>query len=183
MFKNQSKSIILNSSENMLGTPQSLAGMRTPDDIIHIALPTTLKDERLLLDLSHLIHNHPEFFPDLTKLLRSQLGSGNRAASVRRHFEELRWERHWSMRNALVPLIGRTLLYVNCDLNGKVELISRPLDDILGTRVSDKKLPGDYARRLEWCDGRPLTEAPIPTMKKTVQSVRPAQGELFEVAS
>lgn len=182
MFKNKSKSIILNSSENPLYTPQTMRGIRTPDDIVHMALPTTLKDERLLLDLSQLIHDHSEFFPDLTELLRSQLGRGNRAASVRRHFEELRWERHWSMRNALVPLIGRTLLYVNCDLNGKVELISRPLDDMLGMRVSDKRLPGDYARRLEWCDGRPLTEVPTPTSKKTVQSVRPTQGELFEVA-
>ncbi len=128
MFKNQSKSIILNSSEITLYTSQTLAGMRTPDDIIRMALPTTLKDKRLVLDLSQLIHNHPEFFPDLTELLRSQLGGGNRAASVRRHFEDLRWERHWSMRNALVPLIGRTLLYVNCDMNGMVQLNPVPLD-------------------------------------------------------
>ena len=153
---------------------------RSVDGLIRIAQPTTAEQERLLLDFSHLIQNHPEFFPDLTELLRSQLGSGSRAASVRRHFEELRWERHWSMRNALVPLIGRTLLYVNCDLNGKVELISRPLDDMLGMRVSDRKMPGDYARRLEWWDGRQLTEA--PALKKTVQSVRPNQSELFEVA-
>ncbi len=58
-----------------------------------------------------------------------------------------------------------------------------PLDEALGMRVSQKKLPGDYAKRLEWCDGRPLTEAPARSMKKTVQSARPAQAELFgEVA-
>jgi hypothetical protein len=174
--------MILPNSKNILSNAQTVERTRTPDDIIRMAQPATPEQERLLLDLSQLIHNHPEFFPELTELVRSQLENGNKAASVRRSFEDLRWDRHWSMRNALVPLIGRTLLYVNCDLNGKVELISRPLDDMLGMRVSDKKLSGDYAGRLEWCDGRPLTEAPAPTPKKTVQSVRPAQGELFEVA-
>jgi hypothetical protein len=132
-----------------------------------------------MLDLSHLIHTHPEFFPDLTELMRSQLGSGNRAASVRRHFEELRWERHWSMRNALVPLIGRTLLYVNCDMNGMVQLNPVPLDAALGMRVSDKKLPGDYARRLEWCDGRPLTETPTPTLKKPYSQFGPLRANFL----
>jgi hypothetical protein len=155
---------------------------RSVDDLLCLAQPTTAKQARLLLDLSQLIHDHPEFFSELTELMRSQRSNGNRAASVRRSFEELRWERHWSMRNALVPLISRVLLYLNCDLNGMVELISRPLDDMLGMRVSDRKLSGDYARRLEWCDGRPLTEAPTPTLKKAVEAVRPSQGELFEVA-
>ena len=85
------------------------------------------------------------------------------------------------MSNDLVPLMGRALLYVHPDLTGMVQLNSLPLDEALGMRVSQKKLPGDYARRLEWCDGRPLTEAP-PALKKPVQSVRPAQGELFEDA-
>jgi hypothetical protein len=63
-----------------------------------------------------------------------------------------------------------------------VQLIPLPLDETLGMRVSDKKLPGDYAQRLEWSDGRPLTEAPAHLLRKPMQSVRPAQGELFEVA-
>lgn len=181
MFINSSSPFVfLPNSEVILPNAQAVENTRIPDDIIRMAQPATLKDERLLLDLSHLIHNHPEFFPDMTELLRSQLGSGNRAASVRRHFEELRWERHWSMRNALVPLIGRTLLYVNCDLNGMLQLIPRPIDETLGMRISEKKLPGDYARRLEWCDGRPLAQA--ATVRKPVQSIRPAQGGLFEVA-
>ena len=78
--------------------------------------------------------------------------------------------------------MGRALLYAHPDLNGMVQLNSVPLDEALGMRVSEKKLPGDYARRLEWRDGRPLTEAPTQGMKKTVQSVRPAQAGLFEVA-
>jgi hypothetical protein len=84
------------------------------------------------------------------------------------------------MSNDLAPLMGRALLYLYPDLTGKVQLNSRPLDEALGMRVSDKKLPGDYARRLEWCDGTPLTQP--PPFVRSVRPVRPIQGELFEVA-
>lgn len=180
MFKNQVKSAILNSSESTLYAPQTLGGIRIPEDIIRIARPVTTQQDELLLDLSQLIHDAPEAFPELATLVRARLTTNNGAASVREACERLRWDRHVSMRNALVPLIGRTLLYVYCDLIGMVQLVSRPIDDILGMRISDRKLPGDYAKRLEWCDGRPLSEPPM--FRKPVPSIRPVQGDLFEVA-
>ena len=88
---------------------------------------------------------------------------------------------HVHMLNGLAPLFARAVLYTNPDLNGMVRVVPVPLDEALGMRVSDRKLPGDYARRLEWCDGQPL-ESPMPTLKQNVQSIRPTQGELFEVA-
>lgn len=174
--------VILHNSEGILYNAQTVEGGRTPDDIIRMALPATTKQERLLLDFSQLTHDHPEVLPQLAGLVRSRLEMGNRAASMREAFERVRLDMHLHMANAILPLITRVLLYVHLDLNGMVRLIPLPLDETLGMRVSDKKLPGDYAPRLEWCDGRPLTEVPTPTLKKTVQSVRPAQGELFEVA-
>lgn len=176
MSKNQTEPTILRSSENSLGTPRT----RTPDDIIRNAQPTTMSQERLLRDFSQLTHDHTEVIPRLAELVYSRL-EDNRAASVHECSERLRWDMRWRLANSLVPLLSRVLLYVYPDLNGKVQLVPVPLDEALGMRVSSKKLPGDYARRLEWCDGQPL-EAPMPTQKKNVQSVRPAQGELFEVA-
>lgn len=155
---------------------------RTVDDLIRMAQPGTAKQARLLLDFSQLTHDHPELFVQLAALVYSRLETNSRAASAREAFERLRWDSHIQMSNDLVTLMGRALLYVHPDLTGMVQLNSRPLDEALGMRVSPKKLPGDYARRLEWCDGRPLTEAPTPPKKKTAQSVRPNQGELFEVA-
>lgn len=181
MFKNQSEPIILLHSENSLCNPRTPEGVRTPDDLIRKAKPATKKQERLLLDLSQLTHDHPEVIPTLAKLVHSRLGD-NCTASVHECFERLRWDMHLHMPNGLAPLLARAVLYTHPDLNGMVRLVPVPLDEALGMRVSGRKLPGDYARRLEWCDGRPLTEAPTPTLKKTVQSVRPAQGELFEVA-
>lgn len=148
-------------------------------DIIRMAQPTTAKQERSLLDFSQLTHDHPEVLPMLAALVRSRLEMGNRAASVREPFERLRWDIHLHMSNDLVPLMARALLYLHPELNGMVQLKPVPLDQALGMRVSDRKLPGDYARRLEWYDGRPLTEPPM--LKKPPQSV-PAQGALFEVA-
>jgi hypothetical protein len=156
--------------------------MRTTDDIIRMAQANTAKQARLLLDFSQLTHDHPELFEQLAELVYSRLETNNRAASVREAFERLRWDIHIRMSNDLVTLMGRALLYVHPDLDGMVKLIPRPIDEMLGMRVSDRKLPGDYAKRLEWCDGRPLAETPTPTLKKPVQSVRPAQDELFEVA-
>ena len=155
--------------------------MRTVDDLIRNAKAATKKQERLLLDLSQLTHDHPEVIPRLAELAYSRL-EDNRAASVHECFEHVRWEMHLHMLNGLAPLFARVLLYIYPDMNGMVRVVPVPLDDALGMRVSDKKLPGEYARRLEWCNGQPLTETPTPTLKKTVQSVRPAQGELFEVA-
>jgi hypothetical protein len=154
---------------------------RSADDIIRMAQPTTLEQARLLLTVSQLTQDHPGLFEQLAELVYSRL-TDNRAASVHEAFERLRWDIHLHMTNDIAPLLARMLLYVHPDLNGMVKLNPRPIDAVLGMRVSLKKLPGDYARRLEWCDGRPL-EAPAPTPKKPVQSTRPAQAELFaEVA-
>ena len=68
---------------------------------------------------------------------------------MREAFERLRWDIHIHMSNDLVTLMGRALRYVHPELNGMVKGNPRPLDEALGMRVSDKKLPGDYARRLE----------------------------------
>jgi hypothetical protein len=180
MFKNQSETSILGSSANYHCTPQTTEGVRTPDDIIRKAKPTTEKQERVLLDFSHLAHHHPEVVPRLAELVSSRLGD-NRAASVHECFERLRWDLHLHMPNGLAPLLARAVLYSHPELNGMVRLVPVPLDEALGMRVSERKLPGDYARRLEWYDGRPL-EASMPILKKNVKSVRPTQGELFEVA-
>ena len=174
--------VFLPNGEAILCNAQTVEDRRSPDDIIRMAQPVTTEQERLLLDFSQLTHYHPEVFPELAALVRSRLERGNRAASVREAFERVRWDMHLPMPNNLLPLMGRALLYLHFDLNGMVRLIALPLDETLGMRVSDKKLPGDYARRLEWCDGRPLIEAPAPALRKPVQSVRPAQGGLFGVS-
>ncbi len=180
MFKNQSSPVTLRSSETSLCTSRTPEGVRTPDDLILNARPTTREQERLLHDFSQLTHDHTDVIPSLVELVCSRL-EDNRAASVHECFERLRWDMHLHMPNGLAPLLVRAVLYVHPELNGMVKLTPRPLDAMLGMRVSGKKLPGEYARRLEWCDGQPL-EAPMPAQKKNVQSVRPAQGELFEVA-
>jgi hypothetical protein len=176
-----------NTMQTLSVSPESvnnnLTQKRCTDDLIGMAQPTTKKQKELLLDFSQLTHDYPGLIEQLAELVYSRLETNNRAASVREAFERLRWDIHIRMSNDLVPLMGRALLYVHPDLTGKVQLNSLPLDDALGMRVSQKKLPGDYARRLEWCDGRPLTEAPTPTLKKTVMSVRPTQNEFFEAVA
>lgn len=169
---------------------------RSTDDLICFADPTDAKQARLLLLFSQLTHDHPQLFEQLVELVRSRLVD-NRAASVHEAFERLRWTIHRHMTNDVAPLMARAVLYVHPDLNGMVKLVPIALDAALGMRVAQKKLPGDYARRLEWIDGRPLTEQPPVLPAKhpvhhrkdravwTEWALRmadadvPAQGELF----
>ena len=169
---------------------------RSADDLIRTAQPTTAKDARLLLAGSQLLHDHPGLFEQLADLVYSRL-TDNRAASVHECFERLRWDIHIRMSNDIAPLLARMLLYAYPNLAGKVALNPVSLDAALGMRVAQKKLPGDYAQRLEWCDGRPLTEQPpVLAPSKPVHHrkdrrtwtawksrlVRTHQAELFEVA-
>jgi len=88
------------------------------------------------------------------------------------------------MPNALAPFAARAVLYLHPELNGLVQIATSEADEIFGTQPAPVKLPGDYARRLQWADGRPLTEPPVAwSRRKPVLSERPRQQELFrEVA-
>jgi hypothetical protein len=163
----------------------TFSNSRTIAGLIQLANPQTAEDERLLRRLSQLTHDHPELIEQLAEMVCSRLETNNRAASVREAFERLRWDIHIRMSNDLVPLMARALLYVHPDLNGMVQLISLPLDEALGMRVSDKKLPGEYARRLEWADGTPLSEphAALGGRKPVQAQAVPTQGKLFKGAT
>lgn len=75
-------------------------------------------------------------------------------------------------------------MYLHPELNGLVQFLTSKADEVFGTQPAPAKLPGDYARRLQWADGRPLTEPPmVRSNRKPVLSERPRQQELFlEVA-
>lgn len=165
---------------------------RNADDIIRMAQPTTVEQSQHLRTFSQLIHDNPALLSQVSSLVYSRVWSNERdghtkAASVKEACHRLRWDNRVHIGESLIALIARAVLYLHPDLDGVVEVCSSKLfDEMLGMRIAGKKLPGDYARRLEWCDGRPLTEAPAPApQKKTVQSVQPlpAQANLFgEVA-
>lgn len=163
--------------------------IRRVDDLIRAAQPKTHHQERLLRLFAELVHNHPEIIGEVTALVYTRVRANERAghtkaASVKEACHRVRWDSRVHISEDLIALIARAVLYVHPDLLGAVEVGRSVLfDEMLGMRVADKRLPGDYARRLEWCDGRPLTEAPTH-LKKPAQSGQPAQqGELFgEVA-
>jgi hypothetical protein len=157
---------------------------RHPDDLIRFAHPTGVKQARELLDVSQLIHDHPELLEQVAVLVYSRLETNHGAASVHEALERVRWNSHVKMSNVLAPMLARMLVYMHPDLVGQVEVHSIPLDEALGMRIADKKLPNDYARQLQWADGTPLSEPHPASWRKAVQAVRPVQGELFpEVAA
>jgi hypothetical protein len=164
--------------------------MRTTDDIIRMAQPKTPHQERLLRLFAELVHNHPETIGEVTALVYTGVRANERAgetkaASVKAACHRVRWDSRVHINEDIIALLARAVLYVHPDLLGAVEVGRSVLfDEMLAMRVADKRLPGDYARRLEWSDGTSLSE-PHPAVRagKPVQ-VRPAaQGELFEVTA
>jgi hypothetical protein len=160
--------------------------MRTTDDLIRMATPTTAKEVSVLREFSEHCHANPELFPFLERHARAQI----------RKFGWVCFDAAWAGALMELRIPGgpefkltaklkawyvRAILYSNSDLNGWLEIRRAAPDSVFGMAVA-KKLPGDYAGRLEWRDGRPLTDAPTQVVKKAARSVRPAQAELFEVA-
>lgn len=159
--------------------------MRTTDDIIHMARPTTAKEASVLREFSEHYHANPELVPFLVRHARKQVRKFGWVcfdAAWAAALMELRTPGgpEFKLTAKLKAWYVRAILYCNSNLNGCLEIRCAAPDSVFGTAVA-QKLPGDYARRLEWCDGRPLTEAPAMAIKKSVQSVRPTQSELFEV--
>jgi hypothetical protein len=159
---------------------------RNIDQLISNARPGTKKLERVLLEFADHYHNNPVLLPYLVRQLRQQVRKQGWACF------DLAWASalvklrtpggaEYKLRHALKSWYGRGILYCHPKLNGWLEVCKAAPNDAFGMAVAKTKLPGDYARRLEWADGTPLTE-PQPAFGRKPQSVRP-QGELFEVAA
>ncbi len=161
----------------------------TIDLLIRHAKPTTPQEERTLREFSTHHHDNPELAPFLLRHARKQI----------RKFGWVCFDAAWAAALMELPVRSgsefklcarlkawyvRGLICCNpTRLNGCLEVRSAAPDSVFGIAVASVKLPDDYARRLQWADGSPLSE-PHPALgcaRKPVQSVRPApaQSELF----
>jgi len=159
--------------------------MRNINDLIRLATPETPQQERVLREFSEHYHNNPDLVPFLVRHARKQVRKFGWVcfdAAWCAALMELRTPGgpEFKLSAKLKAWYVRGILYCHPDLHGCLEVRTAAPDSVFGMAAA-KKLPNDYARRLTWIDGRPLTEAPAP-LKKCVQSIRPAQAELFEVA-
>jgi hypothetical protein len=152
----------------------------TIDDLILQAQPETAEQEALLRCFREHARANAELLQQLVAVVDSRHSTNNSAASFHEAWERIRWDSRTGMPNTLAPAYARAAIFCYPRLNGVIQFAPSSWDAVFGTQLAKRKLLGDYARRLEWCDGRPFTEA--PTLKKTVQSILPAQGSLFEVA-
>jgi hypothetical protein len=134
--------------------------------------PRTRAQNKLL----RMFREHASAYPELIQQLRSaveaRLGTNNSAASFREACEHVRWDTRTHIPNVLVPWYARATVFHYPHLNGTIEFGVSVADGVLGTWIAPGKLPGDYARRLQWGDG---IDAP--------QSGPPTQGELFDKLS
>jgi len=113
---------------------------------------------------------HPKLLDQLVAVVDLRLDTNDGAASFQEAAEHVRWEERVHIPNVLIPMYARYAVFSYPRLNGMIQFVKSPITDgALGTRIAECKLPGEYARRLQWADDLDLQEFEPP-----------AQGELFE---
>jgi hypothetical protein len=155
---------------------------RSIDDLIRFAESQTPEQERVLREFAEHYHTNPKLVPFLVGNIREQV----------RKYDWVCFDVAWGIALLELRTPGgpqfklsaqlkawyvRGILYCNPDLNGCLEVRTRAAsNNVFGMAVSEEKLPGDYAQRLEWADGSPLTE-PHPALRGTpVAPRKPVQS-------
>ncbi|HEY6444960.1 MAG TPA: hypothetical protein VIY53_00755, partial [Acidobacteriaceae bacterium] len=139
--------------------------------------------ERVLREFAEHYHTNPKLVPFLVNNIQEQVHKYDWVcfdAAWSTALMELRTPGgpKFKLSAQLKAWYVRGILYCKPDLNGRLEVRTRAASNsVFGMAVAEEKLPGDYAQRLEWADGSPLTEphpalrgTPVPP-RKPVQSV------------
>lgn len=129
---------------------------------------TAQQEEWLRLSREH-ASAHPELIDQLVSEVDLRLAA-NGAASFRPAWEQVRWNTRRHLTNAFLPVYARVAVFRYPRLNSRVQFVASALTDgALGTWIATRKLPGEYAARLQWADEL-----------EAVQSEPPAQGARFD---
>jgi hypothetical protein len=74
------------------------------------------------------------------------------------------------MNDHLTPFYARAITILHPEFNGHAEFRKSKADEIFGLRLEPvpKKRPKNYARRLQWADGRAIDDGWRPTTPHTV---------------
>jgi hypothetical protein len=164
--------------------------MRSINNLILLASTQTPKEARVLREFSEHFHTNPKLPSFLLSHAREQVrrfGWVCFDAAWAAALMELRTTGgpEFKLPAKLKAWYARGILFCHHELlNGRLEVHHAAPNSVFGMAVANKKLPGDYAWRLQWADGSPLSE-PHPAVRsahKPEQSVWPVQLGLFEVA-
>jgi hypothetical protein len=125
---------------------------------------------------------HPETFDFLVAEIQLRLESGFPAFSYHCLAEYARWKIEkeegptttFFLNDNDVPFYGRALIVLHPEFNGHCEFRKSEADEIFGTRIEPipEKRPKNYARRLQWADGRAIEDGWRPTIPHVVGAVR-----------
>lgn len=163
---------------------------RSIEDLIRVAEPQTLQQQRVLREFAEHYNNNPKLVPFLVNNIREQVHEFNWVCfDVAWGIALLKLRTpggpEFKLSAQLKAWYVRGILYCNPDLNGCLEVRTRAASNsVFGMAVSEEKLPDDYAQRLEWADGSPLTE-PHPALRGTTlpprKPVQSVSGSILAV--
>ena len=128
---------------------------------------------------------NPELMDFLVREIQKWLDRGFTEYSCGNLWEYARWtlalergpQSTYKMNDRLEPFYSRAVVILHPEFNGKQEFRTAYADKIFGTMIdAPKKRPKNYARKLQWDDGTPLTEAPSTQSKKPSLGVKPTPG-------
>jgi hypothetical protein len=123
------------------------------------------KGRKLLAFVRH-VKQHPEV---LDFMAATALSRNLASFSLVSLWEYCRWmlqtrrgDHRIFMPNNLGVFYSRAIVMLHCEFNGRVEVNGGgDVNRLLGLKVADKKLPGDYAKRLLFADGATLESRPL----------------------
>src|SRR5271157_1003609 len=139
----------------------------TPTDAID-ELVARSEDHRKLRAFHKFHRAHPEVLDFLVQEIRLRIDHGFTAFSYHSLWQYARWKLEmekgpgdtFKMNDHCAPFFARAITILHPEFNGRAEFRKSKVDAIFGTRIEPvpDKRPKNYARRLQWADGRAIAD-------------------------
>jgi len=123
---------------------------------------------------------NPQVLDFLVAEIRLRIDSGFEAFSFGSLAEYARWKLQidkgpgetFALNDHNATFYSRATIILHPEFNGRCEFrVSKKVDPLFGTEIAQAKRPCDYAKRLQWADGRAIENGWRPRYRHVVVNV------------
>ena len=148
------------------------------------------KDHRELRAFHELHKDHPEILDFLVQEIQLRIDHGFPAFSYHSLWEYARWKLEMQfgpgetflMNDHAAPFYARAITILHPEFNGRAEFRKSRADVVFGTEVEPipDKRPKNYARRLQWADGKAIENGWRPTKPHVIDRATNRKPDIHE---
>jgi hypothetical protein len=150
------------------------------------------KNHRELRAFHEFHKKHPEVLDFLVQEIQLRLDHGFEAFSYHSLWEYCRWKLElekgpgatFQMNDHAAPFYARAITILHPEFNGRAEFRQSKPDAIFGTRIEPvpDKRPKNYARRLQWADGKAIENGWRPQNPHVINHAANRKPDIHGVA-